>query len=247
MGNKSFTNSEIKSVLDGDMDDVKVLYEEIIDVDALHEAVNTYYDDVSTYINDAKEKISYVEEEFGKEHIKDSERFKTSSLAVTKHNNINDISAKLNFNDILKLTPISDDPDSIISMAKQFNTNLVEAKHKVRSKLINQARNEINDAAILAEPERSETITTSVPKQDYSIIRGPIKITITYTLNYIDKDIQYNSEYNYTKKEVKTYYCSFRAYENAYENAENMIKLIESKSGRKFLGYNSDDIVDYDG
>lgn len=138
MGNKSIS---VDSLLSGSVSDTdeSVLYEEKIDLGKLHDTVFKFYDNAMSMMNNSKEKISNIENEFAK--INNSQKFYYGGDAAHQHGNLN--IANQHFDDLQKVSPIFTDPAAITRMAENYNEALVKKKHIVRINLCQKKLNEI--------------------------------------------------------------------------------------------------------
>ena len=92
-------------------------------------------------------------------------RTPSSSLKIptghcSQHGNLN--IASQHFDDLQTVSPIFNDPNSIIKMAELFNKTLVEKKHKVRVTLCQQKINEINANGIVVETRTEKKLSNGI-------------------------------------------------------------------------------------
>ena len=140
---KSMNNKDINNLLSGKISDTdqRVLYEEKIDLGELHNTVFGFYDNAMAKMNQSKEMINTIEDEFAK--INNSKKFYYGGDAAHQHGNLS--IASQHFDDLQTVSPIFNDPASMTRMAELFNKTLVEKKHKVRVTLCQQKINDINE------------------------------------------------------------------------------------------------------
>lgn len=146
---------DINSLLSGSISDTdeSVLYEEKIDLGELHNTVFGFYDNAMAKMNQSNEMINTIEDEFAK--INNSKKFYYGGDAAHQHGNL--YIASQHFDDLQTVSPIFNDPASIIRMADFFNKTLVEKKHKVRVTLCQQKINEINGQVVETRTEKKLT------------------------------------------------------------------------------------------
>ena len=146
---------DINSLLSGNISDTEqsVLYEEKIDLGELHNTVFGFYDNAMANMNNSKEMINTIEDEFAK--INNSKKFYYGGDAAHQHGYL--YIASQHFDDLQNVSPIFSDPASMTRMAEFFNKTLVEKKHKVRVTLCQQKINEINGTVVETKTEKKLT------------------------------------------------------------------------------------------
>ena len=152
---KSMNNKDINDLLSGKTldTDQRVLYEEKIDLGELHNTVFGFYDKAMEKMNQSKEMINTIEDEFAK--INNSKKFYYGGDAAHQHGNL--YIASQHFDDLQNVSTIFNDPASMTRMAEFFNKTLVEKKHKVRVTLCQQKINEINGQVVETRTEKKLT------------------------------------------------------------------------------------------
>ena len=147
-------NIDIDSLLSDSIDDTdpRVLYEEKIDLDELQNAVDEFYENATANMKNSIEKINAIEDEFAK--INNSQKFYYGGEAAHQHGNLN--IASRHFDDLQTVSLFSN-PNSIIRIAENFNTKLVEKKHKVRVTLCQKKIDLINGNVVSTRTEKEHT------------------------------------------------------------------------------------------
>lgn len=271
MGNKIIDiNNFLQKSLNSNLDSfniaekLNVLYEEIIDLDKLHDNIFSFYTNAISFANDSKEKIGVIQNEFTK--MNNSFKFYYGSDASIQHSNLYSMSQHL---DNFLNNNFFDNPNDIVKIAETFNETLIEQKHKLRISLLNEAINKINNQnlkkrEIIDEITIYDDINTIVNNEIYkhqndnivkfndkigfSYEHTPYKTTKTYNI------VPFSSNYDkgklpkkYMVKTIDTFYCSEIADEENYAQVEGIILNIEKQSGEFFLEYDVSKIVNYNG
>ena len=157
---KSMNNKDINNLLSGKISDTdqRVLYEEKIDLGELHNTVFGFYDNAMAKMNQSKEMINTIEDEFAK--INNSKKFYYGGDAAHQHGNLS--IASQHFDDLQTVSPIFNDPASMTRMAEIFNKTLVEKKHKVRVTLCQQKIDAINENRTVVETRTEKKLSNGI-------------------------------------------------------------------------------------
>ena len=225
MGNKIIS---VDSILSGSVSDTdeNVLYEEKIDLDKLHDTVFDFYDNAMSMMNNSKEKISNIENEFAK--INNSQKYYYGGDAAHQHGNL--YVADRHFDDLKKVSPIFTDPAGIIRMAENFNKALVKKKHIVRINLCQKKLNEIRGKEV--ERKTRDVYGNHHDKEEKD---GLYKETWHYEL-----DANEDGGLKYKENYVKRIWIEATVGEdNVIDTEDKIIKVGES------LPYDRESIVDY--
>jgi len=238
---KSMNNKDINNLLSGKISDTdqRVLYEEKIDLGELHNTVFGFYDNAMAKMNQSKEMINTIEDEFAK--INNSKKFYYGGDAAHQHGNLS--IASQHFDDLQTVSPIFNDPASMTRMAEIFNKTLVEKKHKVRVTLCQQKINKLNEIGTVVETRTEQKIATGI------LPDKTVQLDDIYEENYhyIFREALDDGTCRLDCTITKRIHIIDPATENSVVTEDN-VKEMEQKVQRtgNDLPYTISDIVDYD-